>query len=106
MEIEDAVTATPEGARVAVKAQPRAKRDAVVGVIDDGRGGAAVKIAVSAPPVEGAANEAIERLLASTIGVARSLVRVDKGASGRAKLVEVRGVSREVVVAALRAATR
>lgn len=87
--------------RVRVKAQPRAKRDELVGVIDDGRGGVAIKVAVRAPPVEGAANEAIEALIAGALGVARGQVAVAKGASGREKMVEVRGMARGDVVGRL-----
>lgn len=87
--------------RVRVKAQPRAKRDELVGALDDGRGGVALKVAVRAPPVEGAANEAIEALLAATLGVPRGQVAVAKGSSGREKLVEVRGLAREQVIAKL-----
>lgn len=87
--------------RVRVKAQPRAKRDELVGALDDGRGGVALKVAVRAPPVEGAANEAIEALLAATLGVPRGQVAVAKGSSGREKLVEVRGLALEQVIAKL-----
>jgi uncharacterized protein len=47
---------------------------------------------VSAPPVEGAANQALVRLIATELGVARSSVRLVAGAAGRDKLVVVEGV--------------
>ncbi len=47
---------------------------------------------VKAPPREGRANAAVERLLAGRLGMAPSAVRVVRGASGRIKLVEVTGV--------------
>lgn len=99
--VEAAVSEGAGCVRVRVKAQPRAKRDELVGALDDGRGGVALKVAVRAPPVEGAANEAIESLLASLLHVARSQVSVAKGTSGREKLVEIRGLARESVIAAL-----
>ncbi len=89
------------GVRIAVKAQPRAAREAIVGAIDDGRGGAALKIAVRAPPVEGAANEAIVRLLAEALGVPARDVALARGASGRGKVVEVRGITVEQALARL-----
>jgi uncharacterized protein (TIGR00251 family) len=101
--VEAAVSDGSGCIRIRVKAQPRAKRDELVGSIDDGRGGVALKIAVRAPPVEGAANEAIEALLASVLRVARGQVEVAKGGSGRDKVVEVRGVAREAAIAALSA---
>ncbi len=102
--VEAAVSQAVGCVRVRVHAQPRAKRDGLVDALDDGRGGVALKIAVRAPPVEGAANAAIEALLASLLDVARGQVNVAKGTSGRAKLVEVRGLSREAIVAAIAAA--
>ncbi len=53
---------------------------------------------VSAPPVGGAANTALIRLIADELDVARSSVRLVAGASGRHKLVVVEGVSREALV--------
>ncbi len=90
--------AFPGGVRIAVRAQPRASRDAIVGPIhvggvgDDGRGGVALKVAVTAPPVEGEANEAIVRLLAKVLGVPRRQVTITGGETGRIKTVEVRGI--------------
>jgi uncharacterized protein len=54
---------------------------------------------VAAPPVEGAANQALIRLIASELGVARSAVRLIAGAAGRQKLLLVEGVTSEEVLA-------
>jgi uncharacterized protein (TIGR00251 family) len=54
--------------------------------------GDALKVRLSAPPVDGAANEALVDLLAEALGVARRAVRVVAGASGRSKVVDVDGV--------------
>ena len=54
---------------------------------------------VAAPPIEGAANQALLRLLAEELGIARRSVRLVAGAAGRQKLVVVEGVSGEDVVA-------
>ena len=53
---------------------------------------------VAAPPVEGAANHALLRLLASELGVARRDVRLVAGAGGRTKVVVIDGVPPEVVL--------
>jgi uncharacterized protein len=90
-----AIAPMPGGVRLSVRAQPRASRQAIVGVVDDGRGGAALKIAITAPPVDGAANEAIARLVAEALGVPAAAVKVARGGTGRNKLVEVRGVGYE-----------
>ena len=78
--------------RVRVHVQPRATRSEIVGLH-----GAALKVRLQAPPVDGAANEALVTLLAERLGVARRAVRVVAGASSRAKTVEVEGTTEEAV---------
>jgi uncharacterized protein (TIGR00251 family) len=73
-------------ARFAVHVQPRAKRTEVTGLH-----GTAVKIRLAAPPVDGAANDALRRFLAERLCVPRTAVRVVAGAASRDKLVEVDG---------------
>jgi uncharacterized protein YggU (UPF0235/DUF167 family) len=70
--------------RFSVRLTPRGGREAVDGVGEDG----ALRARVAAPPVEGAANDALCRLLARALGVAPGDVRIVGGASGRRKLVE------------------
>jgi hypothetical protein len=55
----------------------------------------ALRARVSAPAIEGAANQALLRLLADELGIARRSVRLVAGAAGRQKLVVVEGVTRE-----------
>ena len=74
-------------ARFTVHVQPRAKRTEVTGMH-----GAAVKIRLAAPPVDGAANEALRRFLAERLCVPRASVHVVAGLSSRDKLVEVDGL--------------
>jgi len=78
--------------RVGVHVQPRASRSEVVGLH-----GTALKVRLQAPPVDGAANEALVTLLAERLGVARRAVRVVAGASSRAKTVEVEGTTEDAV---------
>jgi uncharacterized protein YggU (UPF0235/DUF167 family) len=73
---------------------PRAPVDRVDGVLDG-----VLRARVAAPPVEGAANHALVRLIAQELGVARSSVRLIAGAAGRQKLLVVEGVSAEAVLA-------
>jgi hypothetical protein len=80
--------------RFAVRLAPRSSSNRVDGVIDG-----VLRVRVSAPAVEGAANAALVRLLAEELGVARRDVRIIAGATGRQKLVVVDGVGSEVVVA-------
>ena len=74
-------------ADLSVRLQPRARRDEIVGE----RGGAVV-IRVTAPPVDGKANEALCRLIAKAAGVPPSQVNVVRGHSARDKVVRVEGV--------------
>ena len=75
------------GITLRVRVRPRASRDGVSGE----REGALV-VRLTAPPVEGAANEALSRFLGKTLGVAPSAVRVVSGAAGRNKVVSVQGL--------------
>jgi hypothetical protein len=73
---------------------PRAPVDRVDGVLDG-----VLRARVAAPPLEGAANQSLIRLIASELGVTRSSVRLIAGAAGRQKLLVVEGVSTEEVLA-------
>jgi len=68
--------------------QPRASRDDVVGWRED-----TLRLRVTAPPLDGRANDAVELLIARAAGVPRSAVRVVGGERGRDKLVRVAGVT-------------
>jgi uncharacterized protein len=78
--------------RVSVHVQPRASRNEFVGVH-----GTALKVRLQAPPVEGAANEALVSLFADRLGVPRRSVRVVTGASSRGKVVEIDGTTEAAV---------
>ncbi len=71
-----------------VLVQPRASR-AKLGPVHDGR----LKVAVTAPPVDGEANAAVVELIAKALGVARGAVEVVAGTSSRRKTLRVRGVA-------------
>jgi hypothetical protein len=77
-------------ARFTVKVHPRARRPAVTG-----RLGEAWKLDLTAPPVEGKANEECVRYLAELVGVARARVRIVTGLTSRTKVVEIEGVTEE-----------
>jgi uncharacterized protein (TIGR00251 family) len=81
---------------LAIRVQPRAKRTEVAGE----RGGAVV-IRVSAPPVDGRANEAVTRLIAERLNVPRSAVEIVRGHGSRDKQVRVDGMSADQIRAAL-----
>jgi uncharacterized protein YggU (UPF0235/DUF167 family) len=85
---------TPPDVRFAVRLTPRAAADRVDGVVDG-----ILRARVGAPAVEGAANNALIRLIAEALGVARRDVRIVAGATSRQKLVVVDGVDASVVLA-------
>ncbi|MCZ2075108.1 MAG: DUF167 domain-containing protein [Bryobacterales bacterium] len=78
--------------RITVKVHPRAKRTRLVGLVGD-----MYKIEVAAPPIEGRANEACVKFLADVLGIPKSAIRVASGTTGRVKLLDISGVSEEVI---------
>jgi uncharacterized protein (TIGR00251 family) len=91
---------TPEFARMfqggvclAVKVQPRASKNEVAGLT-----GAELKIRVTAPPVDSAANEAVLSLLAERLNCARGSVRLLRGQASRHKQILIVGMSVEEIV--------
>jgi uncharacterized protein (TIGR00251 family) len=83
---------SPSGATFAVKVQPRAKKNAITGEIGD-----ALKVAVTAPPVEGRANQACIEFFANLLDVPRSSVSIASGQNSRNKVIRVAGLSAEQV---------
>jgi hypothetical protein len=64
--------------------------------------GDALKIRLTAPPVDNAANAALIEFIAAKLGIPKGNVRVAAGATGRRKIVEIAGVTLDAVTAALR----
>ena len=89
-------------ARLAVRVQPGARRERLVGWMEDG----ALKLAVAAPPEGGRANAAVAELLGAALGVKRRQVQVVRGHGSRSKVVEVEGLDEDQVRRRLEAALR
>jgi uncharacterized protein (TIGR00251 family) len=81
---------------VAIRVQPRASRERVLGLR-----GEAIAIALKAPPVDGAANEALLKLIARQLKVSAAAVELVRGSTGRSKWIRVAGWSADQVRAAL-----
>lgn len=81
-----------QAVRFSVRVQPRAARSGVAGLY-----AGSLRVRLNAPPVDGAANESLVELLAERLGVPRRDVSIVGGAASRSKVVEVRGVSAELV---------
>jgi uncharacterized protein (TIGR00251 family) len=73
---------------IRVRVKPRASRSRILPAA-----GGVLEVAVAAPPVDGAANEELVRLLSSVLGVGRRSVEVVGGAHGRTKLLRIRGLT-------------
>jgi uncharacterized protein len=86
------VLPTARGVRITVRVQPRASSNTIVGVHGD-----ALKVRLTAPPVDGAANEALVELLRDAFGIAARAVTIVSGASARTKVVELEGVTEDRV---------
>jgi len=77
------------GAAITVKVMPRAKKTEVAGVMDDGT----IKIRLAAPPVEGAANEALIEFLSKALRLPARQIDIIAGATSERKLISLVGIS-------------
>jgi uncharacterized protein (TIGR00251 family) len=75
-----------------VKLHPRARKNAITGELDG-----ALKLALSAPPVDGKANQACVEFLANLLSVPRSSITIASGLTARRKVIRVAGVAAEEV---------
>jgi uncharacterized protein (TIGR00251 family) len=80
-----------------VRVHPRAKKNCITGEMGD-----ALKLSLTAPPVEGRANEACVEFLAKLLKVPRSSVTIASGQSSRNKVIRVAGMTAEQLRARLR----
>ena len=85
-----------DGCTLSVRVHPGARKNGVTGVHAD-----AVKIALTAPPVDGKANEALIAFLADALHLPRARIALVAGATSRAKTVRITGKSAAEVAAAL-----
>ena len=83
---------TTKGVTFAVKVQPRAHKNAITGRVGD-----ALKLALTAPPVEGRANRAVIEYFADLFAIPRSSVSIASGETSRNKIVRVTGITAERV---------
>jgi uncharacterized protein (TIGR00251 family) len=90
---------TPNGATFSVRLHPRAKKNAITGTLGD-----ALKISLTAPPLEGRANHACIEFLADVLMLPRSSITIAAGQTSRNKLIRVAGLSAAEVERRLRGA--
>jgi uncharacterized protein len=80
---------TAKGISFSVKVHPRARKNAITGTVGD-----ALKLALTAPPVEGKANQAVIEFFADLFAIPRSSVTIASGETSRNKIVRIAGVSK------------
>ena len=78
---------TKDGVVIEVKVEPRSSKKGIAGIM-----GNYLKVKLTAPPVDGAANEQLIEVISEAFGIRKSSIRVVKGASSKKKLVEIKGV--------------
>ena len=83
---------TPLGVTFAVKVHPRARKNAITGELGD-----TLKVSLTAPPIEGKANEACIEFFANLLKVPRSSVTIAAGQSSRSKIIRVVGLTAKQV---------
>jgi len=91
------LTVQPDGVLLAVKVQPRASRNEIAGPL-----GNELRIKVTAPPVDAAANEALLRLVAERLDCPRNSVRLIRGHASRHKTLKLLGLDVNSIAARLR----
>jgi uncharacterized protein (TIGR00251 family) len=79
------------GITFAVKVHPRARKNAITGAVGD-----ALKLALTAPPVDGKANQAVIEFFTDLFAIPRSSVTIASGETSRNKIVRIAGVSKAV----------
>jgi uncharacterized protein (TIGR00251 family) len=92
------IHATPRGVDLVVRVIPRASRSAVAGTRGD-----AILVRLQAPPVDGAANAELVRVLAAALGVPTRAVSIASGERGRRKRVSIEGLDEATARARLAA---
>ncbi len=90
------IRATAEGASLAVRAQPGAKKNKITGEHDG-----ALKVAVTTPPEDGRANEALAKFLAKIFGCKSSQVEILQGKTDRRKVFQFAGMNPDDLQAAV-----
>src|SRR5438067_2461143 len=79
---------SPGGISFQVKVHPRAKKDAITGALGD-----ALKLSLTAPPVEGRANDACVEFFSRLLKVPRSSITIASGQSSRLKVIRITGIT-------------
>ena len=91
---------TERPARLSVRVTPRASRSEITGFADD-----VLKVRLASPPVDGAANAELVKLLAKALGLAKRQIEIVSGSASRNKIVQIAGISPDELVKVLKQQT-
>src|SRR5436309_10732901 len=80
---------TAKGVTFSIKVQPRARKNAITGTVGD-----SLKISLTAPPVDGKANQAVIEFFSDILRVPCASITIASGETGRVKLIRIAGVDR------------
>ena len=83
-----AIKQKTEGISIEVTVQPKSSRNEVAGILGD-----TIKIKLTAPPVDGKANDALIVFLSKVLGVSKSSISITRGETGRHKTIFIIGIS-------------
>jgi uncharacterized protein (TIGR00251 family) len=81
-----------EQSKITAHIQPNASQNKVVGFQ-----GGVLQVRIAAPPVKGKANQELVKFLSSVLGVSKSNLTIEKGISGKKKIIAIRGLGQEQV---------
>ena len=79
---------TKDGITIEVKVEPRSSRKQITGIMDN----SVLKVKLTAPPVDGSANEQLIELISESTGIKKSQIRIIRGHTSKRKLVGITGV--------------
>jgi len=83
-------------ARITVKVKPRASAQAIEGWIDE-----ILVVRLTSPPVDGAANNALLKLISKKLGIAKTRIRIVSGEKSRKKVLEIEGLNSKEIMKGL-----
>jgi len=81
---------TKDGITIEVKVEPRSSRKQITGIMDD----TILKVKLTAPPVDGSANEQLIELISEATGFKKSQIKILRGLSSKRKLIGITGVEK------------
>ncbi|MCQ2965744.1 MAG: DUF167 family protein [Alphaproteobacteria bacterium] len=93
------VDIVPGGVKLFVRLSPKAKREGFEGIYVEPNGEERLKIAVTAPPIDGKANEAVIKLISKKVKIAKSLIHLIIGETDRNKIFFIEGNIEQIISA-------